>query len=265
MQKEGQAATQLVVTDVMTVSPRSGVRPEDLDELVRYGKEFLRAKGAKVAGSQRLKMAGNDAVEVFGAYRDRAYSIRLFYRGRRKFEFRCLAPASDGGWPCESAFASFEVLDPPDPQAQEAPRLLHLRDARFGFEFDAPDDSWLAVGPRTAGGGAQVVWIWRNSQAQIDVQALDLSLAGGNAPDEATFAQKMAEADRAKGYSVKVERSTLAGLPCHHLVVDRPDGWQLDLFMLHHGTTNYMILVTQKPRNAALIKKALKGFRLVAR
>jgi hypothetical protein len=142
---------------------------------------------------------------------------------------------------------------------------LHLRDSRFGIEFDAPDDSWLAIGPRTGGGGAQVVWIWRSNRGQVDVAALDLSIVPGTPPDQATFARKQAEGFEAKGATVKIEQSTIAGLPCLHLVVDRPDGYQQDMFILNQRNANYSILITQHVRNASLVESVRDAFKLTAR
>jgi len=144
----------------------------------------------------------------------------------------------------------------------DTPRILHLRDARFGIQFDPPDGSWLGIGPRTDGGGAQVLWIWSDGKRQIDVQALDLTISPGTPPSEAQFAEKMATSMRAKGSTVKIEQSTLAGAPCHHLVVSRTDGFLQDMFILHAANANYSMLVTQRVRDAGLLDKARKGFRL---
>lgn len=258
---------QLLVTDLIAVPPRRkwGVEPSDYDGLENYGRQVLRAFGAKALGSRRVRMAGNDAVEVVGGLGDRKLSIRLLYRGRRQFEFRCLGRADDGAWPCKAAFASFKIADlPPEPAASNAPRVLHLRSARFHFDFDPPDDSWLAVGPLGGGGGAQVVWVWRKGQRQIDVQVLDLSVAPGRPPDEAFLAQRMAAKMQAEGAAVTIGESTLAGARCHHLRVDRADGNKQDMFILNRGSTNYSILVTEPVRDSGLLDQVRRGFKLTA-
>ena len=56
----------------------------------------------------------------------------------------------------------------------DRPHLLHLRNTEFGISYDAPDDTWLAIGPRVAIGGAQSIWIWNKGGRQIDVSAFDL-------------------------------------------------------------------------------------------
>jgi hypothetical protein len=262
-----QATTELLVSDLITVPPRRAWgRPEDYDGLEDYGKQFLREKGALILTSRRLKMAGHAAVEVSGVLGEQAFSVRLLYRGRRRFEFRCVATAKGSGWPCESAYESFQIVDLQEqPSEGDTPRVLHLRDSRFGIEFDPPDDSWLAVGPRTGAGGAQVVWIWRKGNRQVDVQAFDLSIVPGDAPDEAVFARKLAEGFRAKGANVAMKESRLAGAPCHHLVVNRPDGFQQDMFILNKTNVNYAILITQPTRDVGLVGKVRNSFKLVAR
>lgn len=258
------AAIQLLVGDLVVVPPRrKWGTPEDYDNLETYGKQWLRDNNAQLSASRRLAFAGGDAVEVTGAHGDLEYSVRLFYRDRRRFEARCFAPPRRDVWPCDSAFSSFQVgTSPDDPTDGNTPRVLHLRDARFGIAFDAPDDSWLAVGPSTGGGGAQVVWIWRSNAGQIDVQAMDLSVAPSNHPDQSAIAQKTGESMSAKGASVKTKEYMLAGATGKHLVIDRSDGKHQDMFILVERNVYYAILVTQANRDERLVNKVAQGFRL---
>lgn len=66
------------------------------------------------------------------------------------------------------------------------------------------------------------------------------------------------------GATVTIKEAQLAGESCHHVEVSRRDGYQQDIFMFHRGSTNYSLMVTQPTRNAELINKAKKGFRLTA-
>ncbi len=157
-----------------------------------------------------------------------------------------------------------DAAGPQESADSEKPRVLHLRSERFRFRFDAPDDSWLAIGPRTRG-DAQFVWIWSDGRRQIDVQALDLTMAPPNHPGEAIVAEKMADSLRTKGAHVVIVEAVLAGSPCHHLVVDREDGWKQEMFILHHAKTNYSILITQRTRDVGLIDRVRAGFSLVDR
>jgi hypothetical protein len=148
-------AAQLVVGDLNVVPPRrTWGTSEDYENLGDQGKQWLKESGVQVSMSRRLKFAGGDAIEVRGLGKNLENSIRLFYRGRRLFQVRCFASPSLGVWPCESAFASFEVGDTPEEHtASKTPYIPHLRDARYGIVFDAPDDSWLAAtSPGTPGG-----------------------------------------------------------------------------------------------------------------
>jgi hypothetical protein len=127
--------------------------------------------------------------------------------------------------------------------------------------FDAPDDSWLAIGPRTGGGGSQLVWIWNKSGRQIDVQALDLSIFR-SPPDEESFTAQMATRLRGDGATVAFKTAVLAGERCHHLEIKRADGWEQDMFILFANQTNYSVMITQPSRDPKLVEQARKGFRL---
>jgi hypothetical protein len=251
-------AALLVVTDMIEVVP---ARARDYESLQEYGADVLRQSGARPVGTRRVQMLGHEFVEVTGALQNDAIAIRLGYAGRRRFEFRCLAASPDPQVSCDHAIASVRIVElPPEPRA-DAPRVLHLRDARFGIAFDAPDDSWLAIGPRIGGGGAQVVWIWAKSGRQIDVQALDLSIAAYH-PDQNAVSAAMAAKFRADGATVVEKTAVLAGQPCRHLEINRADGATQDLFILITQHKNYSILVTQPSREPGFVERALAGFRL---
>jgi ABC-type sugar transport system substrate-binding protein len=75
----------------------------------------------------------------------------------------------------------------------------------------------------------------------------------------------MAASFRKKGAEVVIQKAVLAGSPCHHLVVDRQDGFRQDMFILHRANTNYSILVTQRSREAGLLDKVRTAFKIVDR
>lgn len=247
-----------------TRAGKTGEPPDaaDFERMRRDGEQVLRQQGAQLFESRRVEMLGIETMEVIGKLGDDLLSVRILRTGRRKFQFRCLAQKAPSE--CEPAFALFTIADRVDKLSEaEAPGTLHLRDARFGFAFDAPDDSWRATGPRSSAGGAQVVWIWTQGSRQVDVQALDLS-ALPKRPTEATFASLFAERIRGEGASVSVGQSVLAGKPCHHLEITLADGTKKDLFILFHGNTNYSVLITQPTRDLALVSRVKKGFQLTS-
>jgi hypothetical protein len=185
----------MIATDVMHVVPgkHAGDDPEDYDRLEGYGAEVLQAAHAELVNTQRVRMFGLETVQVTGAQGKLRISIRMLYRGYRKFEFRCFDLDSQSDWRCASALSAFRVEDLPEPETErDPPQVRHLRDARFGVAFDAPDDSWLSLGPHVAGGGAQLVWTWGKSGRQIDIQVMDLE-AMPSQPDQTTFATEMAQ------------------------------------------------------------------------
>lgn len=253
----------VMVTSVIWVAPGHewGRKESDFVDATSDARATVESSGLRFVAARRVHMLGQQAVEVTGERGLTRLSVRIFRHEHRQFAFRCMSYLGDSEFPCERALASFRIEA--RPEEPDHPRVLHLRDARFGLAFDAPDDGWLAIGPRTGGGGAQVVWVWNNRGRQIDVQALDLS-AASNPPDEHTFVTRLAESWRAKGTRVSVARSTLAGLPCHRLELDFADGSRQDLFTLMRGDTNYSLLVTAPTRDPVLIEQARHGFRLLS-
>ena len=138
--------------------------------------------------------------------------------------------------------------------------MLHLREPRFGIEFDAPDDSWLATGPRLRAGGAQLVWIWTRQARQIDLQVMDFRDLPAEPTEEQFLARQLAYFRR-KGAKVVVGRARLGGEPCQHVKVKRSDGWSQDLFFLHRNSINYTVLISQRHRDPKLITRVTQGFR----
>jgi hypothetical protein len=258
------AARVVVRSRLSVVAGWNPERGDDDAELERLGVDSLENKGALVSGSRRVDMLGARAVETNGFVDAERISVRLLYRGRRVFQFVCVGAGEGSEWPCASAFTGFKIDEMAEPTVEpQEPRVLHLRDARFGLEFDAPDDSWLAIGPSTAMNGAQQVWIWHNAGRQIDVQVADLSSLPV-VPDAAFFVARMMKHLEEKGATVTLRKSELSGMPCHHVEVTRQDGYE-DVFMLNHDSINYGLLVAQPKRDSMLIERVKRGFRLTVR
>lgn len=233
-----------------------------LAELERDGRESLSKKGAQQLSSQRIDVFGSQGVEVTGLIGEQRYTSRSFYRDRRDFDLRCLAPADAGTWACESAYAAFEIFEAQlQPAKEEAPRVLHLRDAQTGLEFDAPSDAWLAVGPRTAQNGRQRVWTWSDGQRSVDVQTFDLSWLPQQ-PPASFIVEGLVKQEKTNGSTVSEKSADLSGLPSIHMVIDRSEGEAHDAFVLNHGKTNYVLRIRQKARDKKLIETLKRGFRL---
>ena len=253
-------ARAVVYNRLSVISGQWNTRPDDYDALERHGIELLLSLGARATSTRRRQMLGVQTVEVNGLVDTTRVSLRLLYRGRRLFQFRCVGGTETTKWPCESAFAALVIAELPDSARDgNTPRVLHLRDVRFGLAFDAPDDSWLAIGPSTGMNGAQAVWVWRNAGRQIDVQAADLSSLKSQ-PDVTYFVAMVVKQLESTGATVTIGKAHLAGRQCYHLEVSRDGGYQQDMFLLQEGAINYGLLVTQPTRDAALIDKAKTGF-----
>ncbi|HEX2674956.1 MAG TPA: hypothetical protein VHM25_28965, partial [Polyangiaceae bacterium] len=255
----------MIVTDVMHTIPgeHAGNDPEEYDALERDGAETLQEAHAKLISVERGQTFGAETVEVNGQQGKLRISIRSFFVGYRKFEFRCfhLDEQSD----CGPALSGFIINDLPEPPGeQDAPRVRHLRDARFGVAFDAPDDSWLSLGPFLARGGAQRVWTWSKGSQKIDVQVMDLEAMPAQL-DQATFAARMARSARESGYQVVEKQTAFAGRLWDHHEMSRKDIRAQDMFVLVHQGVMYGLLVTQPTHDPRLIDAAKKGFRLIAR
>jgi hypothetical protein len=257
----------LIVTDFVSVIPGKVREPQpgDLAELEALARSELKAGGARDLQTKRVSILGTAGIRVGGflAAANQHLDHTLAYRGNRKFEFLCYSTRSDGSWPCEGAFAALDVVDQSESRnAEDFPHLLHLRDGRFGIEYDAPDDTWLAVGPRNGVNGAQLVWIWNKAGRQIDVSALDLAALRGQPADESTLVARMAESNRREGVSVEVKKSELGGRTCSHLEMSKPAGDQQDFFIQKRGNIAYGVLVTAPVRDAKLLARARSGLRI---
>jgi hypothetical protein len=263
---EPPAALLLVARDVVAVIP--GKDPAtDADTLARLeadASEEMKSEGIRKTGAERLRMFDTDAVRVDGVEETEKSQISVvaFYRNRRRFTLRCIAMGGSPWTPCASALRGLvihEVRDAPEPG--DRPRVLHLRDAERGIQFDAPDDGWLAVGPRTGGQGHQLVWIWVKDGRQIDVQVMDLANVA-DAIDEKAFVAGIADVHRKPGTVVTVKSSVLSRLPCHHIEVRRSQGHQQDLFLQKRGNMVYGLLVTAPEHDQKLIDQAKAGIRI---
>ena len=265
----GSVTAQLIVADLVTVIP--GKLPEhDRDGVARLEENaltWMKKTGGDKVEAQRLTILGRNAVRVSGVvgrvFKDYV-DVTLHHRGRRRIDMRCIADEPGEWWPCDEAFAGLEFVDLPEAVKEtDTPRVLHLRDARFGIEYDAPDDGWLGFGPRTGMNGDQSVWIWNEGPRQIDVSGLDVA-AMPVQQDEATAVESVARLFRGQGATVIAKKSDLAGRTCSHLEVDAPTGQRQDLFVQKRGTIIYSVLVTQSARDAELLVKARAGLKIRA-
>jgi len=240
-----------------------GDDPKDYDGLEQAGADTLREANAELVSTARLQMFDIDTVQVTGDSGNVRISIRLLYRGYRRFEFRCFDLKRNPGWQCASALSAFRIEDLPESGTEyDPPQVLHLRDARYGVAFDAPDDSWLSFGPHQGWGGTQTVWAWNHAGRQIDVQTLDLS-ALPTQPDQAIFAKRMGDAERASGANIAETQVAFAGHLWHHLEMSGGGHGKRDLFVLVAQGVMYGLLITQPNRDQRLIEAAKKGFRLI--
>ena len=257
----------MIATDVMHVVPgkHAGDDPEDYSRLERSGAEALQAAHAELTSTQRVRMFGLETVQVTGDLGKLRIAIRMLFRGYRKFEFRCIDLAAQRDWRCASALSDFRIEDLPEPATeQDPPQVRHLRNARFGVAFDAPDDSWLSLGPHAAYGGTQLVWTWGKAGRQIDIQVMDLE-ALPRQPDQTAFATGMARNARASGHRVVETHDTFAGQVWDHHQLSGNGQKLRDVFFLIHQGVMYAVLVTQPTRDWRLIEAAKNGFRLIPR
>ena len=252
------------VTDCLTTVPglHTADHPRAYEELVERGERYLRNAGLEPSATRPISMLGLNGAEVSADPITGGISVRSFYRENRSFQFVCFDHGNGSEWGCSSAFSSFQITDMPEgPAENDVPRVRHLRDARLGFAFDAPDDSWLSIGPRTGAGGAEVVYVWKNAERQIDVGTIDLTLAP-HSPTATEMARELASAARRSGAVVVEKDDTLAGLPCHRLEIAKPSGDKQDVLVLLRNHVFYLVLVTQPVRDPRLLAAVKKGFRL---
>jgi hypothetical protein len=250
---------QVLVSDRMSArAPESS----DFARLEHNARLALERANARAVSSSRVRMRGLEGVEANGEISQKYLSVRAFYRGRQTLQFRCTYARPLREWPCAEALENFRFTElPPAPTENERPRVIHLREESVSLAFDAPDDSWLAVGPRLAANGTQRVWSWLKGKQQIDVQLLDLAQFPVRL-NEDEFSKLMADQTRAGGSQVVLKKGVLSGRPCHHLEIDRPSGAKEDVFILFLGDTNYSIAIMQPKHDARFIETAKKGFRI---
>jgi len=237
-----------------------GSDPADYEQLEELGLDMMESRDVEHLGTRRITMFGLDGIEVVGMQGNERLSVRMVRRDRRHFEVRCLSAFDQSDWPCESAFRTFMISEPPPRPAAGAPRVFHLREPRFGLEFDAPDDSWLATGPHVGGGGAQLVWMWRQAEREIDVGVMDFRDLPA-APSEERLLENQREFFEKRGNKVVTAAAHLGGEPCHHLKASGSDGWYRDVLLLNRNSINYTVLITQRKRDPKLIARVAKDFR----
>jgi hypothetical protein len=259
-------ALLLVARDVVSTMPGTEPNPDakTLARLEADASEWMKSEGIRRTGDERLNIFDVDAVRVDGVQDAKPSHVTVvaFYRNRRRFTLRCFAPSESPWTPCASALSGLKIHETRDvAEPGDRPRILHLRDEGRRVQFDAPDDGWLAVGPRTGGQGYQVVWIWTKDGRQIDVQVMDLANVA-DATDEVTFATKMADAHRKPGTLVTLKTSTLSRSPCHHVEIRRAQGYQQDLFLQKRGNRLYGLLVTAPRHDQELIDQARAGMKI---
>ena len=146
-----------------------------LDGLERDALAWLAGHRLAKTASVREEFYWNDAVRIDARLAppdSRFLTVTLFCKNQRRFELRCLSARQQLGTPCPDALGAL-VFHAPKRDPDDYPRVLHLRDKTFGVSFDAPDDSWLAVGPRAS--WMRVYWYWFERDRQI---ALDVMLVG---------------------------------------------------------------------------------------
>ncbi|HEX2874407.1 MAG TPA: hypothetical protein VHP33_24300 [Polyangiaceae bacterium] len=231
----------------------------DYEALEAFGVGTLETQEFEHVGSRRIELFGHAGVEVLGTLGSESVSIRMMRLDRRHFEVRCLGSLVQPEWACASAFKGFTISDPPKRPAPEGPRVLHLREPQLGVEFDAPDDSWLATGPRIGVGGAQYVWIWKNAARQIDIHVLDFRGLPAEPSEDQMLANYVDAFD--KDGAVVIGEARLGGEPCRHLRVKRRDGWYQDIFFLYRNRVHYSALITQLKRDPKLIAKVTRSLR----
>ncbi|HET7538553.1 MAG TPA: hypothetical protein VFK05_01730 [Polyangiaceae bacterium] len=255
----------VLASDIVRTVPewQPGDDPANYDVLEKRGAEALQEAAAELTSTRRLQTFGVETVEVNGTQGKLRISVRLLYVGYRRFEFRCFRLVEQDD--CSRALRGFLIQDLPEATGeQEVPQVRHLRDARFGVAFDAPDDSWLSLGPHFAGGGVQVVWIWRKSGRRIEIRVIDLE-DQPNHLEQAEIASKMASDARAYGDRVVEGQTAFAGRLWEHHELSQKRRGARDRFILIQQDALYDILVTQPTRDRSLTDAVKQGFRLIPR
>jgi hypothetical protein len=239
---------------------------QDLDLLEDSASKWMEDSGIEKIGASRMSMFGSPAARIDGRERGPAglyVSIVAFWHDNRRFEARCTTRTPQANLPCRDAYGALVVRDLPAEEIRDTdrPHPLHLRNTELGISYDAPDDTWLAIGPRVSMGGTQSIWVWNKAGRRIEISAFDLRTAPRRMPQEpmATF---MAGQYRKAGSIVAVDRSELAGRPCEHLQIDPPAGDRQDIFLQERDGVVYGLLVTVETRDKDLLARARAGLRI---
>jgi hypothetical protein len=252
----------VAVTDYLAFYPAdvADKNPWTLDELEREATSWLPLHQLPKDATSRARIFSHDSVwiEARAEQPDAPFvTLILFKEGRRRFELRCLSSERPADVPCAGAFGSLEI-HPPPPLQPELHRVLHLREPGVGFSFDAPDDHWIAFGPRFGAGGRQQFWHWFNAdRGEIDFGIVELPAETDPATLQNLMVSGIAGQSTAEGATVTSEPSTLDQLPCVHLSID---GKTIsDIFILVRGKIAYAMSVGAPARDAGLIERARAG------
>ena len=214
---------------------------------------------AKTASARERYWGHYDAVRVEARLPppdNRFLTLSLFCKNERRFEARCLSTRRPPNLPCRDALGAL-VFQERTQSPENFPRVLHLREKRFGLSFDAPDDAWLGVGPRQSIG--YLSWYWYDGDRNIDLMVTPMG-----AMIDDVFANVTIDAYRTKGATVTRTEAEIAGFPCIHLVVDKKDATAEDVFVQRRGDIGYVVTVTAPKRDADLLAKVRAGLRFGA-
>ena len=100
----------------LTVGVRDDAAPASFDLLEREGTDWMRSAGFSKTGSSRFSFFYNEALRIDGEVPgpERQFlTLLLFYRGRHRFELRCLTPVYQTGMVCRDAFGAMIFTDLP--------------------------------------------------------------------------------------------------------------------------------------------------------
>jgi hypothetical protein len=158
--RENSSLAVVQVREVVAVVPGQEPSTEALDAVEASTGDWIRSEGQE-SRTSRVRVFGVDAVRVDGKLVEAdAPTMHVtsvtFYRNRRRFELQCISSDEQPEMPCGAGFRELIIRDQLEtPQPGDQPRVLHLREERYRLRFDAPDDTWLAIGPRTGGSGSR--------------------------------------------------------------------------------------------------------------
>ncbi|HVZ71101.1 MAG TPA: hypothetical protein VHJ20_01895 [Polyangia bacterium] len=169
---------------------------------------------------------------------------------------RCLTSEAPAGPPCGSAFAALTVREQA-PAGQ--PRVLHLQEPRFGLAFDAPDDEWLAVGPRSSGGRSQT-WTWTKRGRRIDLSIIDF--LGKVAITLDDLARRTGARLGVGATSIKVTSEQHVGRPVARLVVERGAKGHEETVFQRRGTLVFALAISTPAPEPELVERVLAGLRI---